>query len=66
MCVETAFSLVAVVCGLKRIRHRLGVYIKTRLAYVSTMFNILLDLFHFIHLDADPYQVSIAEFSQKN
>ena len=63
MCVETALSLVTVVCGLKRIRHRLVVYIHTRLAYVSAMFNILLDLFHSIHLDADPYKMSIAEFS---
>jgi len=27
------------------------------------MFNVLLDLFHAIHPDADPYQMSIAEFS---
>lgn len=63
MCVETALSLVTIVCGLKRIRHRLAVYIQTRLAYVSAMLNILLDLFHCIHLEADPYKMSIAEFS---
>jgi hypothetical protein len=33
------------------------------LAYVSAMFNVLLDLFHSIHPDADPYKMSIAEFS---
>jgi hypothetical protein len=62
-CVETALSLVTVVCGLKRIRHRLAVYIQARLAFVSVMFNVLMDLFHHIHPDADPYQMSIAEFS---
>ena len=55
MCVETALSMVTLVCGLKRIRHRVADYIQARLAYVSAMFNILLDLFHTIHPDADPY-----------
>lgn len=63
MCVETALSLVTVICDLKRIRHRLAVYIQTRLAFVSAMFNILMDLFHSIHPDANPYKMSIAEFS---
>jgi hypothetical protein len=63
MSVETALSLVTVICDLKRIRHRLAVYIQTRLAFVSAMFNVLMDLFHKIHPDADPYQMSIAEFS---
>jgi hypothetical protein len=38
-------------------------YIQARMAYVSAMFNILLDLFHNIHPDADPYKMGIAEFS---
>lgn len=63
MCVETALSMVTLVCDLKRIRHRIAGYIQARLAYVSAMFNILLDLFHQIHPEADPYQMSIAEFS---
>jgi hypothetical protein len=63
MCVETALSLVTVVCDLKRIRHRSAEYIQARLSYVSAMFNVLLDLFHLVHSDADPYQMSIAEFS---
>jgi hypothetical protein len=63
MCVETALSLVTVICDLKRIRHRLAVYIQARLSYVAAMFNVLLDLFQFIHPDADPYKMSIAEFS---
>ena len=63
MCVETALSMVTVICDLKRIRHRLAVYIQMRLSYVSAMFNVLLDLFQSIHPDADPYKMSIAEFS---
>ena len=63
MRVETALSMVTIVCDLKRIRHRLAEYIQARLAYVSAMFNVLLNLFHFVHPDADPYQMSIAEFS---
>ncbi len=71
MCIETALSLVTIVCDLpvladcpgKRIRHRLVVYIQTRLSYVSAMFNVLLYLFQSIHPDADPYKMSIADFS---
>jgi len=63
MCVETVFSMVTLVCDLKRIRHRVAVYIQARLAFVSAMFNVLLDLFHQLHPDADPFQMSIAEFS---
>ena len=64
MYVETALSMVTVVCGLKRLRHRVADYITARLAYVSVMFNVLLDLSR--HLDpnpkADPYRMSIAQF----
>ncbi|MCZ2247142.1 MAG: hypothetical protein LC111_00075 [Bacteroidia bacterium] len=63
MCVETALSLVTVVCDLKRIRHRVAIYIQARLAFVSAMFNVLMDLFYLFHPDADPYKMSIAEFS---
>jgi hypothetical protein len=63
MCVETSLSMVTVICDLKRIRHRLAIYIHMRLAYVSAMFNVLLDLFHSLHPDADHFQISIAEFS---
>jgi len=37
--------------------------LQARLAYVSAMFNVLLDLFHTIHPDANPYQMSFVEFS---
>ena len=63
MCVETVFSMLTIVCDLKRIRHRLSAYIQMRLAYVVAMFNILLDLFHLRYPQADPFKMSIAEFS---
>jgi hypothetical protein len=63
MCVETTLSMVTLICDLKRIRHRLAGYIQARLAFVSAMFNVLLDLFHKLHPDASPFQMGIAEFS---
>jgi len=63
MFVETAFSMVTVICDLKRIRHRVSKYITMRLACVSAMFNILLDLYHDLFPDADPMKMSIAVFS---
>jgi hypothetical protein len=63
MRVETALSMVTVVCDLKRLRHRLIPYLHARLAWVTVMFNVLLSLFHRLHPDADPAQMSIAEFS---
>ena len=63
MCIETAFSMVTMVCDLKRIRHRVADYIQARLAYVSAMFNVLLDLFHRLNPDAKPFDISIAQFS---
>jgi hypothetical protein len=55
--------MLTIVCDLKRIRHRLSEYIQARLAYVTEMLNILLDLFHQLHPDADPFKMSIAEFA---
>jgi hypothetical protein len=63
MCVETVFSMLTTICDLKRIRHRLSAYIQMRLAYVVARFNILLDLFHWRYPQADPFKMSIAEFS---
>jgi hypothetical protein len=63
MTVETSFSLVTVICGLKRISHRLEPFIQARLASAVALFNVLLTLFHLIHPDADPRQMSMAEFS---
>jgi hypothetical protein len=63
MCVETALSIVTVICGLKRIHHRLSADIQARLASMSAVFNVLLMLFHRLRSDADPFQMGIAEFS---
>ena len=63
MFVETALSMVTIICDLKRIHHRLADYIATRLACVSAMFNVLLDVFHDLYPDADPMTMSIAQFS---
>ncbi|MDW8324961.1 MAG: hypothetical protein RMK99_00220 [Anaerolineales bacterium] len=65
MCPETAFLLLTVVCGLKKTRHRLAEYLQSRLAFISAMFNVLLDLFHSLHPHAHamPHQMSIAEFT---
>ena len=63
MCVETVLSMLTIVCDLKRIRHRLSEYVQARLSYVAAMFNVLLNLFHKLHPDVDPFKISIAEFS---
>lgn len=63
MRVETALSMVTVICDLKRLHHRVERHIQARLASVVAMFNVLLTLFHQAHPDADPFQMSIAEFS---
>jgi hypothetical protein len=63
MLVETALSMITVVCDLKRLHQRAAFHIQARLACVAAMFNALLSLFHQLHPDADPFQMSIAEFS---
>ena len=63
MWVATAVSLVTVIGDLKRIRHRLAGYIQARLAFVAAMVNVLMDVFHLLHPEADPSKMSIAEFS---
>lgn len=63
MCIETAFSMLTNVCHFKKLKHRAEEYIQARLAFATAMFNVLLELFHQLHPDADPFQMSIAEFS---
>lgn len=63
MVVETALSMVTTVCGLKRLYHRARSHLNAHLAFVAAMFNTLLELFHVLHPTADPFQMSIAEFS---
>jgi hypothetical protein len=63
MMVETAFSLLTVVCHLNKIGQRVEAYIEARLAYVAAMFNTLLALFHQLHPKESPFKMSIAQFS---
>jgi len=63
MIVETVFSMLTVVCGMKKIFHRVSEYIEARLAYTAAMFNVLLALYHELHPDEPPHKMSIAEFS---
>lgn len=63
MVVETALSMVTVVCGLKHLYHRAKGHLKAHLAFVAAMFNVLLELFHKLHPITDPFRLSIAEFS---
>src|SRR5215208_2819441 len=63
MVVETAVSLLTVVCHAKKIHHRLEPYIEARLAYTVAMFNICLKLFHQLHPEESVFKMSIAEFS---
>jgi len=61
--IETIFSMLTVVCQAKKMQQRLQVYLEARRADMAAMFNGLLDLFHWLHPDANPFQLSIAEFS---
>ena len=63
MVVETALSMVTVICDLKRIHNRASFYIQAHLACATALFNVLLALFHQLNPTADPFQMSIAEFS---
>jgi len=63
MIIETAFSMLTVVCHMKKIFHRVAAYIEARLAYAMAMFNVLLALYHQLHPDEPPHKMSIAEFS---
>ncbi len=63
MLIETAWSLLTVVCQAKKIFHRTATHLEARLAYTAAMFNTLLALFHQLHPEADPFKLSIAEFS---
>lgn len=63
MIIETAFSMLTLVAHFKHLFERTATYIDSRLAATTAMFNVLLALFHQLHPDADPFQMSIAEFS---
>ena len=64
MLIETVFSLVTMVCHLKKAFHRTIHHFRTRLAYVAAMFNILLALNRTLQPDAHPDQLlHIAHFN---
>ena len=63
MIIETSFSMLTVVCHTKKIFHRVADHLGSHCAYLAAMFNVLLTLFHHLHPDADPFKMSIAEFS---
>ena len=63
MIIETAFSLLTVVCRMKKIFQRLPDYIDARLAFTAAMFNVLLTLYHQLYSDVPTHKMSIAEFS---
>lgn len=54
MLVETALSLVTMVCHLKKVFHRTRQHFEARLAYVAAMFNALLTLNRVLQPEADP------------
>lgn len=47
MYLETAFSLLSVVCRLKKMFHHLADSIQARRAFIAAMFTVLLGVFHF-------------------
>ena len=52
MLVETAFSLATPVCQLKHVLHRRAAYLEMHLAFVSALFNLLLQLNHLLEPEA--------------
>jgi len=55
MLVETALSLVTMVCHLKKVFHRTRAHFEARLAYVVAIFNALLALNRALEPQADPH-----------
>ena len=54
MLVETALSLVTMVCHLKKVFHRTRHHFQARLAYVVALFNAVLGLNRPLEPEADP------------
>ncbi len=63
MTIETHFSLLTVICKAKKMHHRVAEHLEARLAYTAAMFNVCVSLWHQLHPDADPFTISIAQFS---
>src|SRR6059036_27470 len=63
MLVETVFSMLTVVCHLKKVMHRGWAYFQARLAFTMAAFNVLVK-WHGLHPNASGFvPLSIAEFS---
>jgi len=60
--VETAFSMLTLVCPTKKCFHRLADYLWSHCAYLAAMFNVLNTLFRQL-FPKDERRMSIAEFS---
>ncbi|MCZ7571395.1 MAG: hypothetical protein M5U01_22850 [Ardenticatenaceae bacterium] len=54
MLIETALSMVTMVCRLKHIFHRVEAYAEMHLAYISALFNMVLALNRTLAPDAEP------------
>lgn len=65
MLIETALSMVTMVCGLKKVFHRVCRYFEARLAYIAAMFNVLLSLNRLLNPEADPHDrlLHIAQYA---
>ena len=63
MLVETALSLVTMVCHLKKVFHRTRHHFQARLAYVAALFNAVFGLNHRLEPHADP-QDRLYHFAQ--
>src|SRR5262249_6973117 len=63
MLVETALSLVTMVCHLKKVFHRTRHHFQARLAYVVALFNAILCLNRCLDHHADP-QDRLYQFAQ--
>ena len=63
MLIETAFSLLQRVCGLKYLWHRAAPYLETHLAYAAALFNALIALERQLHPTAPPHGPRIAHFA---
>ena len=64
MVVETALSLVTMVCHLKKVFHRTTRYLHARLAYVTALFNVLLGINRSLQPKVDPYDLlHIAQYA---
>jgi hypothetical protein len=63
MVMETHFSLITVICKAKHMFHRTEAHLQARLAYTTAMFNVCVALWHKLNPLAEPFKISIKDFS---